>query len=61
MVVSGVWEGDFFSDSWHIECHKARNLWQAENPDTCGEWPERGDMGRGKTQYKDEMEEEAQP
>jgi hypothetical protein len=56
MTVSGVWEGDFFSDSWHIECNTARREWQEKYPEACGEWPEQGDMQRGSIKHKDELE-----
>ena len=55
LVLSGVWQGDFFSDSWHIECNAAREIWQANNRDE-EELPWMGEMQRGKPLSREELE-----
>ena len=53
LAISGYWE-DFFSDHWHLECNKAREEWQALYPKAYGDFPDFGEMQRGKPKYKDE-------
>lgn len=58
IVLSGVWQGDFFSDSWHLECNAARRTWQDENRD-AEELPWMGEMRRGKPFPKWQVEVQA--
>jgi hypothetical protein len=55
LVVSGVWNGEFFSDSWHLECNAAREAWQAQNRGE-EELPWEGEMRRGGTVPKYDVE-----
>ncbi len=34
---SGVWDGEFSSDSWHVECLEAFGQMLRENGDDCGD------------------------
>jgi hypothetical protein len=55
LVVSGVWDGEFFSDSWHPECNAAREAWQVQNKGE-EELPWEGEMQRGKPISREELE-----
>jgi hypothetical protein len=49
---SGVWEGDFFSSSYHKECYGARDVWYQENRGEDYD-PEEGSMKRGEDSEKE--------
>lgn len=50
-TTAGVFEGDFTSNNFHLECYNALQNWESENSDD-DYWPDKWTMKRGEAKSK---------